>query len=820
MLRRAAPNFRCIPAEFGMNYTQSPGLMETESLFQRASERHLAGDLPTARGLYLEVLERDASNSAAMFRLAVIDLQEGAPADAIAHLQRAIDIEPAQRRYREALAQAYAMAQDHAEAAQIYRDLLADDASSSELWFALGSALQAQGALDEAVDALRAVVEREPHRADALNNLGNCLRLLGKPKQAEDAYRRALAAQPDDANALTNLGTLLQAEGRDEEALVLLRAALAAAPDTSAPMINLGVQLTHLGQLDEAASLLEKAVAREPGLALAAYNYGNVLHALGRAREAEAQYARALALDPSHVEAANNLGIVRHELGDYRAAQDAYEAAMRARPDFVDTHNNAANLMRTLGRLDEAEALLRTALELELEPTYSATLNNLGNVLKDGGELAASIECFRGSVASNPGNVIAHSNLLYSLSFQESGPDEILEEARRWSEQHAAPVRAVHGYAQPQPAGDRRLRVGYVSADFREHCQALFMTPLLANHDRSRFEIHAYSSVVRPDATTARLAACFDTWHEVRTLDDAKLAAKIRADGIDILVDLTMHMADGRPLLFARKPAPVQVAWLAYPGTTGIDAIDWRLTDPHIDPPAHDGHYTERSWRLPHTFWCYDPLASTPEVNALPASSAGFVTFGSLNNPCKLTDATLQLWARVFARLPSASLMLMAAEGAPRRRIAQRLADAGIDPARVRFVPFRPRDAYLRTWHEIDIGLDSLPYNGHTTSLDALWMGVPVVTRIGATSVGRAGLSQLKNLDLAALAAGSDDAFVETAVALANDLPRLADLRAGLRARMERSPLMDGALFARGVEAAYEGMWQDACAAHEPMRKP
>jgi len=783
--------------------------METESLFQRASERHFAGDLPGARGLYLDLLSRDASSSAALFRLAVIDLQEGTPADAIARLQRAIDIEPGQRRYREALAQAYAMSERHAEAAQIYRGLLADDASPPELWFAFGSALQAQGALHEAAGAWRAAAERDPSRADALNNLGNCLRLTGDAQQAEAAYRRALSVQPDDANALTNLGTLLQSEGRDEEALVSLRAALAAAPDAATPMINLGVLLTHLGQFGEAASVLEKAVAREPGLAHAAYDYGNALHALGRAREAEVQYGRALALDPSHVEAANNLGNVRRELGEHRGAFDAYEAAMRARPDFVDTYNNAANLMRTLGRLDEAEALLRKALDLA--PASSATLNNLGNVFKDGGDLEAGVECFRRAVASEPGNMIAHSNLLYALSFQASDPREILEEAQRWGARHEKPFRSSRARMKPRSAAGRRLRIGYVSADFREHCQALFMTPLLANRDRSRFEIHAYSSVIRPDATTARLAGCVDAWHEVRALDDAKLAAKIRADGIDILVDLTMHMADGRPLLFARKPAPVQVAWLAYPGTTGIAAIDWRLTDPHIDPPAHDGHYTERSWCLPNTFWCYDPLASTPEVNVLPASSAGHITLGSLNNPCKLTDATLQLWARVFARLPSARLVLMAAEGAPRRRIEQRLASAGIDPARVRFLPFRARDAYLRSYHEIDFGLDTLPYNGHTTTLDALWMGVPVVTRIGETSVGRAGLSQLANLGLAELAAESDDAFVEVVVSLANDRPRLASLRAGLRARMERSPLMDGALFARGVEAAYEGMWHDAC---------
>lgn len=780
--------------------------MQNDPLFECANEAHLAGDLPAARQLYIEVLERDALHADAMFRLAVIALQEGRPDDAIERLLRVQEIAPEQRRYREALGQAYAMAARHADAADIYRGLLLEDPSSADHWFELGSALQAQGALREAADAWLAVARRDPRQADALNNLGNCHRLLGDSVQARDAYRRALAVRPDDANALTNLGTLLQAEGRHEEALVLLRAALAADADAPSALVNLGVLLTELGQFEEAVSVLERAVVRDPGFAHAAYNHGNALHALGRVRDAEAQYRRALALAPAHAQAANNLGNVYRELGEHRAAAGAFEVAIRARPDFVDAYNNAANLMRMLGRFDDARKLLRTALDLE--PERSATLNNLGNVLKDSGELDEGIECFRRAVASEPGNVIAHSNLLYALSFQACDASVILDEARRWSAQHETPVRAAHFQARSERANGRRLRIGYVSADFREHCQAMFMTPLLAHHDRTRFEIHAYSSVVRPDATTARLAACVEIWHDVHALDDAALATKIRADGVDILVDLTMHMADGRPLLFARKPAPVQVAWLAYPGTTGIEAIDWRLTDPHIDPPAHDGHYSERSWRLPDTFWCYDPLASGPEVNALPALSAGHVTLGSLNNPCKLTDTTLRLWARVFHRLPSAQLLLMAAEGDARRRIAQRLGDAGIDPARVRFVPFRPRADYLHSYHEIDLGLDTLPYNGHTTTLDALWMGVPVVTRIGATSVGRAGLSQLANLGLSALAANSDDAFVERIVDLANDLPRLADLRVGLRARMEASPLMHGARFARGIEVAYEGMWQ------------
>ncbi|QGZ64388.1 tetratricopeptide repeat protein [Paraburkholderia acidisoli] len=791
--------------------------MPDASLFDRASERHFAGDLPHARQLYLELLNTDAAHAAAMFRLAVIGLQEGAPDEATGWLERALAIEPGHRRYREALAQAHAMAGRHGAAATLYHALLAEDAASADLWFALATALQAQGRLSEAVEAWRAVVQREAQRADAWNNLGNCLRLLDHADASRDAYTRALEAQPGDANALTNLGTLLQAQGRDDEALAMLRAAHLAAPDSASALVNLGVLLTRMQQAHEAAPLLARAVAIEPHLAHAAYNYGVTLQALGRLDEAAAQYRQALSLDPAHAEAANNLGNALRDLGEHRAAQDAYETALRARPDFVDAYNNAANLMRTLGRLDDAHALLRRALDLD--PARSATLNNLGNVLKDSGDLDEGIACFRRAVASEPGNVIAHGNLLYALSFQASDAGEILEEAQRWSARHEAPLRAGREPAVTPPAptlaAGKRLRIGYVSADFREHCQALFMTPLLAHHDRTRFEIHAYSSVVRPDARTARLAEWVDVWHDVRTLDDAALAQRIRADGIDILVDLTMHMADGRPLLFARKPAPLQVAWLAYPGTTGIGAIDWRLTDPHLDPLAHDAHYTERTWRLPDTFWCYDPLAAQPEPNALPAESAGHVTFGSLNNPCKLTDTTFRLWARVFERLPTARLVLLAPEGDARRRIGQRMAHAGIDVTRVVFVPFRARDAYLRSYHEIDIGLDTLPYNGHTTSLDALWMGVPVVTRVGATVAGRAGLSQLANLGLSELAAASDESFVETAVALAQDLPRLAALRATLRARMEVSPLMDGARFARAVETAFSSMWSAAASRAE-----
>ena len=362
---------------------------------------------------------------------------------------------------------------------------------------------------------------------------------------------------------------------------------------------------------------------------------------------------------------------------------------------------------------------------------------------------------------------------------------------------------------------ERRLRVGYVSPDFRNHCQSLFTIPLLAHHDHAAFEIFCYASVVRPDDHTRRLAGYADVWREVCPLCDAALCELIRADRIDLLVDLTMHMAHGRPLAFARKPAPIQVAWLAYPGTTGLDAIGYRLTDPYLDPPEPgvDEQYTEKSLRLPATFWCYAPLENPPPaVNPLPALANGYVTFGCLNNFCKVNQGVLKLWAQVLVSVADSRLMLLADEGSLRERTLNLLESLGVSRQRVSFFGKRPRPEYLKLYQLIDIGLDTLPYNGHTTSLDSYFMRVPVVTLVGRTVVGRAGFSQLTNLGLPELIARTPEEYLRIARNLATDPGRLAGIRATLRSRMQASPLMDGAAFARGIEAAYRQMWRKWCA--------
>lgn len=579
--------------------------------------------------------------------------------------------------------------------------------------------------------------------------------------------------------------------------------------------VQRAMQLFQQQRFAEAEMLLREAQSRDPGNAEIAYHRGNTLAILGRVREAATEFQRCVTRRPDFAPAFNNLGNALRDLGDLPQALAAFQAAIRLRPDAIVAISNAGLLLHTLGRFDEAEQLLRRGLAVEAR--YANLHLNLGIVLKDSGDAAGAIQSLRAACELAPTNAHAHSMLLYTLSFTADDPAVILTEAQRWQQRHGnfpalsaprapaaqAPQPAASAPSTPPLASPKRIRIGYLGADFRDHCQSLFMLPLLTQHDRTAFEITCYSLARRPDDYTDRLRQQAEHWFDVAQLDDAALAARIHHDGLDILIDLTMHMAGGRPGALARKPAPLQISWLAYPGTTGVQAVDYRISDPRLDPSGTESAYTERTLRLPDTFWCYDPLAGEPAPNELPALANGYVTFGCLNNPCKLTDQALRLWAPLLSALPEARLLLLVPAGAARERLRARLDQAGIPSERVQLVGHQPRAEYLRLYHQIDLCLDTLPYNGHTTSLDAFWMGVPVITRVGNTCAGRAGLSQLFNLGLTELAADTDTAFTQIALALARDLPRLAALRSQLRPRMAQSPLMDSARFARNIEALY-----------------
>jgi predicted O-linked N-acetylglucosamine transferase (SPINDLY family) len=405
--------------------------------------------------------------------------------------------------------------------------------------------------------------------------------------------------------------------------------------------------------------------------------------------------------------------------------------------------------------------------------------------------------------------------LLLTLNYHPAQTaDNLYQEARRWAQLYAEPLRWFIPHHVNDRNPDRRLRIGYVSADFHDHASAFFLVPLLTAHDHQNFEIFCYAHVTRPDQRTTQMQALADQWRSTVGLSDEAVAALIQQDQIDILVDLKLHTGNNRLLVFARKPAPVQATWLGYPGSTGLGTIDYRLSDPYLDPPGVDESvYSERTIRLPDCFWCYDPLdTNPPAVGPLPALTNGFITFGCLNNFCKVHDAVLRLWAKVLHAVSSSRLLLLTPVGSARSHVLKVLEQEGITPQRIEFVAVQPRRQYLESYQRIDLTLDSFPCNGHTTSLDSMWMGVPFVTLIGPTAMGRAGASILFNVGLPELVARSADEYVRIASELAHDLPRLGGVRSALRQRMEQSPLMDGPRFARNIEAAYRQMWRQWCA--------
>jgi protein O-GlcNAc transferase len=562
--------------------------------------------------------------------------------------------------------------------------------------------------------------------------------------------------------------------GRLGEAEQGYRAILAHAPEHADSLNLLGVIALQFGDLPSALALVRRAVELRPDAAVCRNNLGQVLARHGRDDEAAACYEAAIELDPKYAEAHNNLGL------------------LRARRD----------------RLAEAEALYRKAVELD--PSYAEPHTNLGNLLKDRGELDAAIACYRRAIEIRPDLSQLHSNLLLTLHYHpDQSPADLLREHLKWAERHVAPLKRARRPHTNVATLERPLRIGYVSPDFREHPVARFMLPLLQEHDPRQVEVFAYSDVTMPDPVTGIVRRHVAKWRDVAPLADDALAEAVRADGIDILVDLAAHSGHNRMLTFARKPAPIQLTYLAYCSTTGLDAIDYRITDRFLDPSGEEGHYTEASIRLPHCYWCY----SAPPLGRPTASRrSGPPTFGCLNNYAKVSDVTLALWARLLRRVPEAELLLYARTEAQRERVHRALRAASVDESRATFVGRQSLALYLETYRDIDVALDPYPYGGGTTSCDALWMGVPVVSLAGRTAVSRAGSTLLSNIGLERLVATTEEQYVERAAELIRDQGQLAELRRQLRDRLESSPVMNAPQFARDFEAALKDAWRAWCA--------
>ncbi len=635
----------------------------------------------------------------------------------------------------------------------------------------------------------------------------------GQWRAAQQCYRQILAVDPNQADAWNLLGVVHVQCGRHDDGVECIRRALVLRPDWAEALYNLGWAVREQKKPEEAAACLRRAIALKPDYFEAHDALGAVLQEQGNADDAVACHRRALELRPNDAAAHNNLGFSLAAQRRLAEAAACYRRALELKPDFAMAHNNLGLTLREDGKLSEAAACHRRALELD--PDDAAAYNNLGIALAAQGNLDDAVACHRRALELKPGVPEAHSNVLFALQYR-SGVSlaELAAAHGEYERLHAAPLRAEWGRYENVRDADRRLRVGFVSPDFGRHPVGYFLVRCLENLDRRQCETACYSDRIPKDDLTARLQAAAGLWRDVIGLDNQRLAERIRADRIDVLFDLAGHTGGNRPLMFARKPAPIQVTWAGYVGTTGLAAMDYILANRYEIPPQAEAFYSERVLRMPDDYICYDPPDYAPAVSPLSAIHQGYATLAAFHNPAKITPQVVEVWARILRRLPGSRLVLKYRgmdDPAVTGRLAGLFAAQAVDPARLEFLGFSPHAQALAEYQRVDLALDSFPYSGGLTTCEALWMGVPVVTCPGETFAGRHSLSHLSNVGLTETIAQDLDEYVETAAALATDLPRLAALRADLRTRTANSPLCDGQRFAGNFANVLRGAWREWC---------
>jgi protein O-GlcNAc transferase len=634
------------------------------------------------------------------------------------------------------------------------------------------------GQWDQADALLRQILTADPQRAEAHHLLGLVAWRRGEMHSALASLQHAATLKPDSPVFQFDLGCALLGMQQFSEAAVVLRKVVQLAPNERGGWNNLGAALVALGEHEQAAQCFARAIQIAPQLSQYHANLAKALEVLGRFREAEASARRAVELSPQGGSEWGVLASVLMSSGRYAGASDAYRRALALAPQMHLLRFNLANTLRLQGAVEE------------------------------------SIAVYRDAVARDPGNARGHSGLLLTLHCSTAiTPMALAQEHRAWAERHADSfTRDVRPHTNDRSPGRRPLRIGYVSPDFREHAVAHFIEPALML-DPSEFEVFCYVEEFHCDDVTRRLKSLVPHWLNTVPLNDDQLAQRIRADGIDILVDLAGHTADDRLLVFARKPAPVQATYLGYPNTSGMAAMDWRITDKIADPknfaePLH----RERLMRLADCAWCYRPPEDSPEP-IRDAAGESTVTFSSFNALPKVSDAVIALWSRILATVGGSKLLMKSAafeDERVRERYRSAFARNGIAPHRLDLILTTPSvREHLAMYSRVDIALDTMPYNGTTTTCEALWMGVPVVTLAGESHVSRVGASLLTNAGLAELVGSRSEDYVSIAVKLAADPTRRAELRSTLRRQLRTSPLMDAARMTRELGNAYRAMWRD-----------
>lgn len=676
-----------------------------------------------------------------------------------------------------------------ARAEQLYEKVLSKAPRNADALYLLGTIHAQRGSLQKAVPLFEKALRERPDHAAAVLNLATACLNLGRYDEAVEGFRKALRGMPRNPDVLNGLGAALKAKGEFEQAADCYRNLIRLNPDAPGAHGNLGMALAELKRYDQAEQSLLKAISLNPNDGATHYNLGNVYLDQDLNAKATAHFTRAAELLPGH----------------------------------PNVHYNLGNALYNLGRYEEAAQHFGRAIDLD--PGNLKCYHNRVNALVHAGDYAALEETYAAAWKVAPDRADIHEHMLLNLLYIPGKPaKEIAEAHRQWGNAHMARLGGNDTSNHPnEPDPERPLRVGYVSPDLRAHPVAFFMEPVLAHYDRDAVSITCYANVENPDRVTERIRPLVDGWCDIWGMSDEQVAERIRADRIDILVDLAGHTANTRTPMLALKPAPVQVIYLGYPATSGLSTVDFRLTDRWADPEDDNRWDVETAIRIEDGLCCYAPPPGSPDPGPLPARANGHVTFGSLMNPLKINPQVVELWARVLEAVPGSRLLLCRntyRSETERERILSAFERCGTPRERVTCTDATDEgaDPVLARYTRMDISLDTFPYAGHTTTCEALYMGVPVITLAGDSYVSRVGVSMLSMVDLEEWVAQDKDAYVALAAGLAADLDRLEAVRSGLRRRVLDSPLGDQAGFARRLESAFRAMWRQWCASRAEPR--
>lgn len=705
------------------------------------------------------------------------------------------------------------------EAEKFLRQSIKLDNDNHESFVGLGLVLDEQGRFDESVEKYRKARSLAPENVEIKFHLGSALTKAHKLDDAIGVFADILSSYPDHVAASDALGHLYLATGQVENAIKFFRDVVDIQHQQAPAHYQLALTLNSSGNSDSAIASYRQALAIDPNFSKAYVNLGNIYSRRKNYADAIDCYSHAIRIDPSLIHACYNLAKALFELNRFEESAAYFLKTLELRPE---THPNVLEVLDQLGtalknsqQLDDAEHYLLEALKIA--PEAVSPLINLALTYSEQGRVDEAIALFQQALENTPHDSATRSDYLLTLNYSSMAPRELLAEHMKWE------ASLISSNDRPlQFDGDRspfrRLRIGWVSPDFRSHSVWYFITHLFHHYDKTQFEFIAYSNVPahQEDEITEEIKTLTDTWREIHSLSDEEAAKLIHQDKIDILVDLAGHTGNNRLGVFTLKPAPIQVTYLGYPNTTGVSTLDYRLTDECADPAdSANSHAIEKLVRLPQGFLCYQPDTEAPAISPLPASANGFVTFGSFNNAAKITSTSIDLWTQILARTPGSKLVLKHrafSDGGVKARYIKLFSKNGIDEERLDFRGWlASSNHHLALYHQIDIALDPVLYNGATTTCEALWMGVPVVTLTGDRHAARVGNSILAHAGFDHLITPNGDAYIELATKLANDLPQLETFRATARERLAKSALLNAEMHTRNLEQAFRGMWRQWC---------